>query len=754
MSLPFDFGDLEFTQPARQIKAFNMNPVPQRILEDMHRYQDSARVVDLYLTILGFGFACFEKFPEGDESVGRAIISHRPADSQVQEYYRISTNPRVTNLERITYFDLGSGRTVSSFVPISGEDWRGVWRKGGAILAMDLDGNEYSQLWRYWEDADCASIIPPIEDELKNRPGGRMERLTHDNINMRTSLSLIRISEWMAIQHIPSSDVAFRIITFTSNKENGTDMLVYVTGLLDSQTGGGLDSKPLTLPARLLTPPAAQGSSRWSVSDISLDDQTLLLTKVVTTAYHPCYILRISGGEPELLVLPNATEKERETAYHAPTFSRDPATPHLMYMISNAYGDFLSVLSYDLVERTVLHVTTPEPSLRSLRPINWPCANLQVTSDYIYFRANVDGYTKLFVWPLKGLLKDNIVEIKPDWEGGQFGYHTNADNGRPSELILVLVSHLSQASLAHLDLQGRLHLENIKRDEADGAYISVPLTRYTQAAPIPPTYGTIPAKSLRFESFDGLEIPCMYYHPTNGNSAVPLVVSIHGGPEGQSTSNSRSPIHWYIINELGYAVIYPNVRGSTGYGKRFMAADDVEKREDSVKDIGALLDYIEKSMKDEIDSSRIAVMGGSYGGYMTLACMIHFPTKFACGLANFPVAHWPSFLENTAPTRQAHRRGEYGDERIREIRAFLEKISPINRTSEISAPLQIAHGDTDSRIPVDQAIRMWQTVSKNGVHCELMICEKEGHGFKQKSVIEFTNAAKLHFLQRFLPVTK
>lgn len=108
--------------------------------------------------------------------------------------------------------------------------------------------------------------------------------------------------------------------------------------------------------------------------------------------------------------------------------------------------------------------------------------------------------------------------------------------------------------------------------------------------------------------------------------------------------------------------------------------------------------------------------------------MIHFPTKFACGLVNFPVAHWPSFLENTAPSRRNHRRGEYGDERIPEIRAFLERISPMNRASEIAAPLQIAHGDADSRIPVDQAIRMWQTVLGSGVHCELMVCAKEGHG--------------------------
>ncbi|KAJ7826665.1 Alpha/Beta hydrolase protein [Mycena leptocephala] len=404
-----------------------------------------------------------------------------------------------------------------------------------------------------------------------------------------------------------------------------------------------------------------------------------------------------------------------------------------------------------MVTRTVVHVTTPEPGLRALRPINWPCMDIRVTSEYVYFRANAGGYTELFVWPLSGPMKDTIVEIKPEWEGGQFSYAVNSRNGRPHELVLVLTSHLSQATLARLDLTGRL--EDVKRDENGGAYISVPLARYTQATPIPRDYRTLPAKLLRFKSFDGLEIPCIYYHPNESKSVVPVVISIHGGPEGQSTSNSRPPIHWYIMNVLGYAVIYPNVRGSDGYGKRFMAADDVEKREDSVKDIGALLDHIEHSMQNELDASRIAVMGGSYGGYMTLACMIHFPTKFACGLANFPIAHWPSFLENTAPSRRDHRRGEYGDERIPEIRAFLEKVSPINRTSEIAAPLQIAHGDTDSRVPVDQAIRMWQTVLKS-VHCELMVCEKEGHGFKQKSVIEFTNAAKLHFLERFLPVEK
>ncbi|KAJ7184401.1 Alpha/Beta hydrolase protein [Mycena filopes] len=725
---PFDFGDLEFTQPAKQIKAFNMSEVPSRIVDGMRKYEESAR---------GFTFTCFETLPDGSDGPGTAIVSHRPVDSQVTEYYRMSTDPQVSTLERITYFDLGSGRIISSFFPIAGEDWRGVRREGGAILAMDLDGNEFFQLWRYWEDNKSAESLPPIEGELKNEPGGRIERLTHDKFKYA---------------NVVVSD-SNKIMAFTSNKENGTDTLVYVASLVDSQTDATGDSKPFTLPSRPVTPAPEKGNSRWSISDISVDDQYLLLTNNFTSSYAPCYLARVSGGHPELIVLPNATEKEEETDFHQPTFSRDPASPHLVYMVSNAYGDFLSVLAYDTQNRTVLHITTPEPELRALRPINWPCVALSVTSEYIYFRANAGGYTKFFVLPLSGVMKDTVVEIQPEWEGGQFGYAVNTENGRPSEVVLALVSHLSQSSLARLqDFTGRL--DDVKRDEEGHPYISVPLERYTQAAPVPPAYPTFPAKQMRFKSFDDLEIPCMYYHPTDGKSVVPVVISIHGGPASQSTANTRSPIHWYIVNELGYAILYPNVRGSNGYGKRFMAADDVEKREDSVKDIGALLSHIETSMKNELDASRIAVIGGSYGGYMTLACMIHFPTKFACGLANFPIAHWPSFLEKTATVRQAHRRGEYGDERIPEIRAFLEKISPINRTAEIMAPLQIAHGESDSRVPIDQAVRMYQTVLKSGVHCELMVCEKEGHGFKQKSVIEFTNAAKLHFLERYLPVAE
>jgi len=132
------------------------------------------------------------------------------------------------------------------------------------------------------------------------------------------------------------------------------------------------------------------------------------------------------------------------------------------------------------------------------------------------------------------------------------------------------------------------------------------------------------------------------------------------------------------------------------------------------------------------------------------ACLTHLSPKLACGVANFGIAHFPSFLRNTAPFRRAIRREKYGDESNPEICAILERISPINNASKITKPLSIAHGENDSRVTVEEAMRMFDIVKKNGIPAELIVCEKEGHGFKQKSVIEYTNAAKIHFLQRFL----
>ncbi|KAH8993158.1 alpha beta-hydrolase [Lactarius akahatsu] len=722
-------GRYNFSRPAEHVKALNVGSIPQKIFDDMTKYNDTSRGFSTH----GFEFA-------GKNTRHSIVVAHRPKDAQVSQLYRIPSDTESTELERLTYFNIDSGRTIQSFVPLLGEDWRGSWRAGGALMVMDLTGNENFQLWRYWEDADSEATFSKIDGELDNRPGkGRFERVTNDDYSYHT----------VTISH------SNRLLVFASTKENGKDTLVYSAKLIDSNTGAVANNSPFLLPSRLIA--SKKGDQRttvWSPQSISLDDKQVALVLQNGFSDRPLYIVDISGArkEPELLTLPGATEKLGETSYSSPRFSRDPAQAHVLYLITDAFGDFASVVAYDTRARTVTHITTPEPGLRAFRPIPWETNGLLVTPTALFFRANVEGWQTMYAVPLSGAHANAVLEVRcaRGWEGLPVGYAANVRNARPNELVVHFNSFHMNGFLASIDFSHAFETEAAaERDEQGRQFISVVPRAYRQAAPSPPQFKVYPPKLLKFKSFDGLEVPCMYYHPNDGKTAVPVIINIHGGPEGQSTADSRIPIHGYLLNELGCAVIYPNVRGSTGYGRRYAALDVVFKRENSVKDIGSLLDHIDQNMKNELISSRIAVMGGSYGGYMVYASLVHFSSKLTCGVANFGIAHWPSFLENTADRRRDQRRRKYGDESDPDVRAFLERISPLNNAEKIKVPLSIAHGEEDSRVPVGEALSMWDIVSKK-VYMELMVCELEGHGFKQKSVIEFTNAAKIYFLERFL----
>ncbi|KAG2058015.1 alpha beta-hydrolase [Suillus hirtellus] len=727
MATPVDYGNLEFTRPAKQIKAVNLPAVPQRIFDGMKQYEDAAR---------GFSASGFErttKDANGKEVPGGIIVAHRPADAQVTQLYRMPTDPSSTELSRLTYFDIGSGRTISAFRGILEDDWRGVRRRGGAIMAMDLNGNEHFQLWRYWEDSLADQVLPKVQGELDNAPGlGRIERLTHDDYRYG-SIVISQANNFMA---------------FASNKENNKDTLVYVTRLTDSNTGAKADASPFTLPSRLVAPSTGEGTTMYSPRSFSLDDKYLLITRQYGSSYNALYVVDISGEQaspPKLIEFPGATEKPEDTAFGDVAFSHNVNLPHLIYCTTNGYGDFTSVVAYDLDTASVTHITTSGVAIQAIRPILWEIEDLKVTSDNIVFTVNVEGWTSLFFMPLSGSYKNTVIEVKVTWERGWLTFQTNDLNDKSYELTLHLTSYHSRGRITYLNLLPLL--KDVKKDENGNAYVVASGLPYAQAAP-PTVAHEVPPTLIRYKSFDNLEVPAIYYHPV-GQSVTPVIIHIHGGPESQATANYRTPTHSYLLNELKIAVIYPNVRGSSGYGKKYMAADDVLKREDSVKDIGALLEHIASNMQNELDSSRIAVAGGSYGGYMSLATLTHYSSKLVCGIENFGIVHWPSFLENTADVRRAARRREYGDETIPEIREFLDRISPINNTSKITVPLLITHGENDTRVTVHEAVSMYKTVSKN-VHTELVICEMEGHGYKQKSVIEFTNAADILFLERYL----
>ena len=259
----------------------------------------------------------------------------------------------------------------------------------------------------------------------------------------------------------------------------------------------------------------------------------------------------------------------------------------------------------------------------------------------------------------------------------------------------------------------------------------------------------IEPKLVQFPSFDQREITAIYYKPHNVDAKrpAPVIISIHGGPEGQSRPEFSALAQMYT-QELGAAVIYPNVRGSSGYGKTFLQLDNGKLREDSVKDIGALLDWIAK--QPELDAKRVAVVGGSYGGYMVLASLTHYGDRIRAGIDHVGIANWISFLEKTSPYRQDLRRAEYGDERDPEMRKFLQEISPLARADRITSALLVAHGTNDPRVPFGEAQQIADKVRSLGRPVWTVYADNEGHGFAKKANRDYMQGVEFLFLQKYL----
>ncbi len=256
---------------------------------------------------------------------------------------------------------------------------------------------------------------------------------------------------------------------------------------------------------------------------------------------------------------------------------------------------------------------------------------------------------------------------------------------------------------------------------------------------------------IEYPSFDEVDgsarmIPAWIYRP-RGDGPFPVVVSIHGGPEGQSRPLFSSTYQMWL-KTLGVAVVLPNVRGSAGYGKTYLSLDNGMRREDSVRDIGALLDWIAK--QPDLDASRIAVFGGSYGGYMVLASSVHFGDKLKAAVDVVGISNFVTFLENTQDYRRDLRRAEYGDERDPRMRAHLQKISPLNNVEKIEIPMLIVQGENDPRVPVTESAQMVAALRAQGNEVWYMNALNEGHGYRKKENRDVYQQAVVMFLRRHL----
>jgi len=256
---------------------------------------------------------------------------------------------------------------------------------------------------------------------------------------------------------------------------------------------------------------------------------------------------------------------------------------------------------------------------------------------------------------------------------------------------------------------------------------------------------------IEVPSFDKLKIRAWYYRPSPSwrpaRKPLPVVVSLHGGPEGESVA-SFSPIVQYLVNDLGAAVLAPNVRGSGGFGKKFLALDDGALREGAVKDLGALLDWI--ATRPELDKTRVAVIGGSYAGYLVLASLIQFGDRLRCGVATAAITNFVTFLARTEDVRRDARRQEYGDERDPRTRDLLLRLSPLPNAAALKQPLFVVHGLNDPRVPVAEVEQLVQTVRRNGAEVWYLLASDEGHGLQKRANLDFYQNAFLAFFERFL----
>ncbi len=226
-----------------------------------------------------------------------------------------------------------------------------------------------------------------------------------------------------------------------------------------------------------------------------------------------------------------------------------------------------------------------------------------------------------------------------------------------------------------------------------------------------------------------------------------MIINIHGGPEGQSRPNFKDRTNYYL-NELGVAVIFPNVRGSTGYGKTFLALDNGFLRKGSYKDIGALLDWI--GAQPGLDAGRVLVTGGSYGGHMTLAVSYLYSDRIRCSVDVVGMSNLVTFLEHTSGYRRDLRRVEYGDERDPKMREFLEKIAPMNNLEKIRRPMFIVAGRNDPRVPISESEQMVAALKRGGTPVWYLAASDEGHGFAKKKNQDFQFYATVMFLREFL----
>jgi protease II len=484
-----------------------------------------------------------------------------------------------------------------------------------------------------------------------------------------------------------------RLLAFSSTRRNGRDTDLYLIDPRDPSS------------TRLL---AEREGGGWFVADFTRDDSKALVVNYVSVTDMQLYLVDLATGE-ETRITPEGTAVSFSGMEYAPDGR--------LWAASDEGADFKRLGLVDPTTGRFMPVIEEE----------WDIDAFDVADDgsFIAYEVNAAGRSELKLHDV-AVGTTRTVELRP--------------------------GVLSGLQIAPWGSVGFTFTSNQAASDAysvDPQTLEVSRWTMSEMGGLDPEANVLP-ELVEIESFDGERMSGFLYRPDPARfpGPRPVLLNIHGGPEGQSTATFVGRTN-YLLNELGVAIFYPNVRGSTGFGKRFVSLDNGPfKREDSVRDIGAFLDRL--AADPLLDASRMAVTGGSYGGYMCYASAIFYGDRLKAAACTVAISDFNTFLENTEDYRRDLRRVEYGDERDPEQRAKLAEISPLRRVSEIRIPLLVGTGANDPRVPASEAGQIIEAVRAHGNEASHFLAANEGHGFAKKENADYYYWATLMFWQRHL----
>ncbi len=481
-------------------------------------------------------------------------------------------------------------------------------------------------------------------------------------------------------------------LAFTSNQRNVADMDVYVAP----------STVPLK-PRRLL-----ERGGQWTVGPWSRTGERILVRHYRSADSSSVYIAHTATGQLEPLTL-----EKNESLVRDARFGDKGDT---ILLVSDAGGDSAGLYERNLETGDVRPLSDDLP---------WDVELVTVSQDrqQVAFVSNEDGLSVLYLL---------------DVTSGERRIATGIPPG-----VISTVQFVGQTDVVALTF-------GTAQEPAD-AYTYDPnseeMRRWTDSS-TPGLKGKpfVQPDLVRIESFDKIEVPAFLYQPP-GEGPFPVLLWIHGGPEAQHRP-SFDPLLQYFVAELGVAVVAPNIRGSSGYGRRYLSLDDGLRRSDAVRDIGAILDWVE--LQPKLDAARTGIYGASYGGFIVLASLVEYGERIAAGCDLVGISHLVSFLERTSEYRRDLRRPEYGDERDPEIRNFLDRISPLSNADKIRSPLLVGHGANDPRVPLNEAEQIVHIGRDAGAEVWYFLARDEGHGFRKRRTRDLFYAVMATFFEKHL----